>query len=221
MLVKMKGVKMNRQKFQAGVFQFCMRNAVVIVACCLLLYVFVFANPLTICKDFFKPTIKTSASTVVSGIKRCGKIKVLRCVVGDFLDIPYHPKDREKATYKYQWEGSGEFCVDLEQITHKELRRENGELEMLILEVPKPTLENIISMDIPERCQIGWCKIGHSQELRQLKEHVLTFVDSAMRKKLNTENNIQKAKNQTEDLLRILYSPFVSNPKTQLSIRWK
>lgn len=219
-----------------------------IAAICAILVVLFWANPITTIPKLFgsatssvnkwlEGETKQVTRTTITAIKKTGRLKVLTCYAGDFLDAPYKPEQRELATYLYQWEGFGEYVLDLNDVKievnetvelveyHKgneTITREQGGTRKLFIQAKAPflDLDTVRTLPISPRCEHGWNKLGHSEELGRLRRHILQFVSAALEDNLSTSENRARAKGNAEKLLRALCAPTVKDPQNDITIQW-
>lgn len=178
-----------------------------------------------------------STRTFITEIEKKGRLKVLTCYAGDFLDAPYDPEQRKLATYRYQWEGRGEYVLDLNDVKIEttdtvaviEWRKgsqvrtvEEPKARKLVIKANVPFLDpdTLRTLPISPRCEISWNSFGHTEEANRLRTHILQFVGAALKAHLSTKGNRNRAKKNAEILLRALCAPGIQDPQKDIKIEW-
>lgn len=183
-------------------------------------------------------TVKGYSTTYVEGIKKTGLLKVLTCYAGDFLDLPYDPELRKSVNYIYQWEGAGEYVLNLNEVKidviekGKEIVWENGNktktikesvTKKLLVRAKAPFLDpdTLRSSDISPRFTFSKCNASKYEiELKKMQVYIDMYVNAALKAQLGIPENLARAKGNAEMLLRALCAPTVKDPKNDITIQW-
>ncbi len=149
-------------------------------------------------------TVSESGRSIITGIEMKGVLKPIKRYVGGFLDlpsnVPTNAKLRKHFKVVYQWEGSAEFCVDLRKIQEEELSTNRIMLHMPEIQIDNYRVSTFDKKDEPRLL----IKEGDKEETERIMFSIDSFVAEKMKRMLDTEENREAARQQTERLLRAM-----------------
>jgi len=190
----------------------------------LVVFVLFFANPLTLISDVWtdvtKEEIRGNESVVVTDVKSLGKLKVLKRFVGGFLEVPTetpeNEKERKHFRVVYQWEGTAEFTVDLAKV----VRDTNTVDSCMLLHMPPIEIENLRTLPIDgTRCVIKTASLGYGDKADAILASMPQLVAKKIRMDVDTPENMQRAKDQAEYLLRSMIT--ATKPGVDVKFDWQ
>lgn len=163
----------------------------------------------------FDPKLSYSIDTSIVGIKEVNLLKPYRVITAGFSEAKYAIGDKE-AVLKYQYKGMAEYSVDLSTL---KCVKNDGNLE---LELCEPVLEKPIMINIPDpRMWDVTAPFGKSGVCNEwFRNEEGKIIDKQIRADVDTEENCQKAKQQTEDILRYLLLPHIQDA-SRIQFRWR
>ncbi len=173
----------------------------------LVIVVLVFANPFftvrDLCSNLFRNTVTESGSSLIKDIKAMGLFKPTKRYVGGFLElpsnIPRHAKLRNRFNVTYQWEGSAEFSVDFEKI-----QVEKVSTNSIVLHMPKIEIDNYRVNSFTNEGERLVIRNGDKHETDRILNSIDPIVRKTMERMLDTEDNREAARLQTEQLLQAI-----------------
>ena len=163
----------------------------------------------------FGPRTIVSIDTLITGVKKMNLLKPYRVVTAGFAN-EYASDGNEKAELVYQYKGMAEYSVDLSTV---KCIKNNNDLE---LELCEPVLEKPIMLNLPNPMlwdvtnypafkKTKWEEWFKREEGRIVANRIRTDVD--------TEENREKAKEQTEVTLRYMFSPLIEDV-SKIKFKW-
>jgi hypothetical protein len=161
---------------------------------------------------FKKPPVAVSIDTMITSIKKMNLLKPYRVIAAGFSE---ERSADGNAVLKYQYKGMAEYSVDLSTIECVE------SADSLELTLSMPRLEKPIMLNLPNprlwKVDASILRSGKWDEWFRQEEG--RIIANRIRADVDTDENRQKAKQQTETTLRYMFSPLVTDV-SKVKFKW-
>ena len=148
-----------------------------------------------------RPTLEQSIDTMIVGLKETKCLKPYKVITGGFAEECRTEDGKGKATLTYQYKGMAEYSVDLSSL---KCVQNEGVIEM-ILRTPVLEMPIMLKLPVPRLFEVQaspFFRKGYWEEKFRRAEGEL--VAKRIRSDVDTPENLNKAKDQTEKILRYM-----------------
>ena len=148
-----------------------------------------------------RPTLGQSIDTMIVGLKETKCLKPYKVITGGFAKECRTEDGKGKATLIYQYKGMAEYSVDLSSL---KCVQNDGVIEM-ILRTPVLEMPIMLKLPVPRLFEVQaspfFRKRYWEEEFRRAEGEL---VAKRIRSDVDTPENLNKAKDQTEKILRYM-----------------
>lgn len=155
--------------------------------------------------------VEVSADTIIMGIQRVAKLKPYKVITAGF-DTEIRQDGKAKAELYYQYKGMVEFVVDLSKM---KVSIDDDTVKVCLM---LPSISNPYMLPMPTN-RLWHVKASGkmSEQFRQERGKIMSL---RMSKDANTPENLEKAKEQTERILRSLFLP-IGIDESKIKFEWR
>lgn len=148
-----------------------------------------------------RPTLEQSIDTMIVGLKETKCLKPYKVITGGFAKECRTEDGKVEATLTYQYKGMAEYSVDLSSL---KCVQKDGVIEM-ILRTPVLEMPIMLKLPVPRLFEVQASSLlrkgDWEEEFRRAEGEL---VAERIRSDVDTPENLNKAKDQTEKVLRYM-----------------
>ena len=161
----------------------------------------------------FEP-VEGSADTIVTGIRKMSALKPYKVITAGF-GTEMRTEGEATAVLDYQYKGMAEYFVDLSKM---EVVADGKDSKVIL---PAPVLGEPVLLPLPTNrlwhVDAPW-KMREWKDKFRLEKHKI--MDRQMRQNIDTSENREKAKEQTERILRSMFLP-TGIDESKIKFEWR
>lgn len=157
-----------------------------------------------------------NVDTLVTGIREASTLKPYKVIASGFGEAARTNDNGKVAKLTYQYNGLVEFSVDLKSMSVS--TNDAG----FVVELSNPVAENPIAL--PLRGALLWktdIQFGMGEWEERFRKEFGMIEAAAISNDACKVENFQKARDQTERILRFVFSPVVSDPEKEVQFHWR
>ena len=156
-------------------------------------------------------TVTVSADTIVTGVRKMSKLKPYKVITAGFAN-EVRKDGKENAELYYQYKGMVEFEVDLSEM------KVNIDGDAMEVRLNRPSIGKPFMLSMPTN------SLWHANGSAKMKEQFLKdrgkIIAQRMCQDADTPENLKKAKDQTELILRAMFIPTGIDP-SKIKFEWR
>lgn len=155
--------------------------------------------------------VEVSVDTIIMGVREMAKLKPYKVITAGFATEEC-PDGKAIAKLYYQYKGMVEFVVDLSKM------KVNSDDEVVKVYLDPPSISKPFMLPMPTNRL--WRVEGSRDMIKQFRYNRGQIMSQRIRQDANTPENLEKAKEQTERILRSMFLP-TGIDESKIKFEWR